>query len=528
MAPLTHLSPKERYQVVYYIRESLLKDSPNGAQEVNDEYLASLPKGEGTGEFVQAGERDYGPVLASQLGSEVNNALSFRLPDRITVCYDLHRMRLAGAWNNGFLDLSQTHHYRQRGERMPQIEGDLLPGLSAWAWAFDGGFEIGEDDKPPRGPLRSDWLRYDGHYLYGDRAILSYGIEGRDVLESITAQETGDFIAIEHTLRVAAGEEPLKLLVAQLNSGQGPSGLIVEGDDQVSERSGSANGSVAVVVGQPERRTRQRQAIAAAAAAGDVDGLTWKVGSDGRITLTIPASDEPRNFRVVQCSTETEQGVLRFRDYMKQVASRQENVDLTKMTTGGKQRWPEILAVDSQLGEPINGYALDTIAVPFENPWNAWVRTSALDFFDDGTAVVTTHGGDVYLVRGIDSELKHVTWKRYAAGLFEPFGVRVVDGTIYVTCRDGLKRLHDYNNDDEADFIEAFWIDDDLSSMFHAFNFDLQTDSDGNFYFAKSGQYSHHHRPGTIMRVRGRTGAVRQQREGCARRTGTGIQLSGR
>jgi hypothetical protein len=37
--------------------------------------------------------------------------------------------------------------------------------------------------------------------------------------------------------------------------------------------------------------------------------------------------------------------------------------------------------------------------------------------------------------------------------------------------------------------------------MFHAYNFDLQTDSAGNFYFAKAGQYTQHHRPGTIMRI---------------------------
>ncbi|MCA9032194.1 MAG: hypothetical protein KDA66_15365, partial [Planctomycetaceae bacterium] len=106
-----------------------------------------------------------------------------------------------------------------------------------------------------------------------------------------------------------------------------------------------------------------------------------------------------------------------------------------------------------------------------------------------------------YLVSGVDKSLSHVTWKRFAAGLFEPFGVRVVDGTIYVTCRDGLKRLHDFDNNGEADFIEAFWNDDDVSCMFHAYNFDLQTDSNGNFYFAKAGQYTQHHRPGSIMRI---------------------------
>ena len=76
---------------------------------------------------------------------------------------------------------------------------------------------------------------------------------------------------------------------------------------------------------------------------------------------------------------------------------------------------------------------------------------------------------------------------RFAAGLYEPFGLRIVADQIYVTCKDRLVRLHDLNQDDEADFYESFSADLDVSVNFHAFNFDLQTDEEGNFYYAKSG-----------------------------------------
>ena len=140
--------------------------------------------------------------------------------------------------------------------------------------------------------------------------------------------------------------------------------------------------------------------------------------------------------------------------------------NLTTKLEGNARRWPEAIHVRGRQGTDINGYALDTIPIPFSNPWNAWMRTSALDFFPDGRAVVTTHGGDVYIVSGIDNSLSNIQWNRFAAGLFEPFGVKVVDGKIYVTCRDGIKRLHDYNSDGEADFIESFWNDDDVSCVF--------------------------------------------------------------
>ncbi|MEM0926472.1 MAG: hypothetical protein AAGJ83_10580, partial [Planctomycetota bacterium] len=235
----------------------------------------------------------------------------------------------------------------------------------------------------------------------------------------------------------------------------------------------------------------------AATISGDVEDAAI-VQDDERLVLSIAPSKEARVLRVsrsvsVGADFQVAKAALE--------GSSSEIIDPLSYTKGGSVRWPEALVVEGKLGEPVNGYALDTIPVPFENPWNAWVRTSAVDFLEDGRAVVSTHGGDIYLVSGLDESLSTVTWKRYASGLFEPFGVRVVDGDIYVTCRDGLKRLHDFNGDDEADYVEAFWNDEDVSCMFHAYNFDLQTDDEGNFYFAKAGQYTQHHRPGSIMKI---------------------------
>ena len=41
--------------------------------------------------------------------------------------------------------------------------------------------------------------------------------------------------------------------------------------------------------------------------------------------------------------------------------------------------------------------------------------------------VVCTHGGDVWIVSGIDAGLAKLQWRRFAAGLYEPFGLQVVD-----------------------------------------------------------------------------------------------------
>ena len=81
---------------------------------------------------------------------------------------------------------------------------------------------------------------------------------------------------------------------------------------------------------------------------------------------------------------------------------------------------------------------------------------------------------------------RRLTWRRIASGLFQPLGLKIVDGTIYVTCRDQLVILRDQNGDDETDFYECFNNDHQVTPHFHEFAMGLQRDDAGNFYYAKS------------------------------------------
>ena len=65
-----------------------------------------------------------------------------------------------------------------------------------------------------------------------------------------------------------------------------------------------------------------------------------------------------------------------------------------------------------------------------------------------------------------------------------------MDDTIYVTCRDQICRLRDLNGDGEADFYENFNSDHQVTEHFHEFAMDLQTDREGNFYYAKGGRHA--------------------------------------
>ncbi len=183
---------------------------------------------------------------------------------------------------------------------------------------------------------------------------------------------------------------------------------------------------------------------------------------------------------------------------------------LRALTHGGPAHWPDAVETSGELSpDKSAAYVVDTVKLPDPNPWRAPLFLGGFDFFADGRAAVCTFHGDVFIVSGLDGDLSKVVWRRFASGLYHALGLKIVNGEIYVMCRDGLWRLHDLNQDGECDFYEAFNFDVKVTKSFHEFVFDLQTDPAGNFYFAKAGPVKNggrgfdeimaHH--GTLMRV---------------------------
>jgi hypothetical protein len=179
--------------------------------------------------------------------------------------------------------------------------------------------------------------------------------------------------------------------------------------------------------------------------------------------------------------------------------------NLLALARGGPAKWKQAVETSIQPGLATGPYATDTFELPEKNPWKSWMRLGGFDFFKDNKrAAVCTWQGDVWIVSGLDQPKGKLTWRRVAAGMFQPLGLKIVDETIYVCCRDQITRLHDLNGDGEMDFYESFNNDHQVTEHFHEFAMDLQTDAEGNFYFAKaarhakSGLVPHH---GSIIKV---------------------------
>ncbi|WP_395746432.1 DUF6797 domain-containing protein [Prosthecobacter sp.] len=157
------------------------------------------------------------------------------------------------------------------------------------------------------------------------------------------------------------------------------------------------------------------------------------------------------------------------------------------LTKGGPAQWPQWLETKGRLGTQ-QPFATDTIELPFENPYGTLFFITAHDFFSDGTAAIATMTGEVWLVKGIDEKLEKVRWKRFATGLNQPLGMKIVKDKLYVLGRDQITCLHDLNGDDEADFYECVTNAMQTSPGGHDFIVGLETDKEGRWYFASGNQ----------------------------------------
>jgi hypothetical protein len=389
---------------------------------------------------------DFGTALATHVNfgkSTLLKGLVVQVGENknYSLAYDTATMKMVAGWE-GFLDLrGATWDGRQMALSTPA-------GGPWWTNEFGPGWASPRGDyEDPRtngwgplprawGPLPRAWLKYKGLYRNGNVTVLKYTVGETEVLESPSLEKANGVRAFARTLRVSPGKQTLQMW------------LLDGGNTTVT-----------------------------AALVGNVPGCRLSESEDGATLLEIAPRGEAVTMKVL-VSQDT------------QIQEKADNwppaEDLLVHLNGGAARWPQEIAVTGTKGADSGPYATDLIPLPVENPWHSRIRFGGFDFFADGKrAALCTWNGDVWIVSGIDDDLQNLKWRRYAAGLFETLGVRIVDDVVYVTGKDQITRLHDLNNDGEADYYECFNNDVKITSNFHEFTFDLQTDTQGNFYFAK-------------------------------------------
>jgi glucose/arabinose dehydrogenase len=410
----------------------------------------------------------------------VNKAIAVRLGDA-AICYDMETMRVAACWSGGFLDMGTTNVVRLvQGVGAAPIDGTLQiatrPG-PGWADA-QGSFtdpRVAGTGTAGFGHLPEAWVHYQGLYRHDHEVVLCYSVGTCAVRELPAATRVGAVTLFTRTIDMGPAAVAERLLIAEVGGAAGGVGRV--GESGWSAASGDAAGAQAVLEGGLGGTDHLTLAVVSHAP----PGATLQV-AEGRVVLTLPARPQAASFQVAVA--DVPRSALAMTASAAAAAPVPQELALARQ--GSAIRWPAI-TTHGRRGADTWAYAVDTIELPQANPWKSWIRPTGVDAFSDGRIAICTLAGDVWIASGIDDGLAAVVWKRFATGLFEPMGLRIVHDQIYVLARDQIIRLEDLQGDGEADHYQSFNNDATVYPKYNDFAFDLQSDRAGNFYYARGG-----------------------------------------
>lgn len=412
---------------------------------------------------------EHGPFVTSTIAHDplttssifVNKGIAVKLGTgaQAVMTFDTDLLRVASAWTGGFL-----HWYLGRDglEDWPSPDGfthfetSKTPG-----WSLDGDFE--DPRSWPYGPIPKEQGRYKGLYINGDKVLFSYSIGESDILELPGFEQVDDHPVFSRTFNLSPTEETLSIRVLQVPENAATE--IVSISDSKEH--------IIIKVGNHTRVVGLQGVFDAEAA--------WRI-QNRHLILDLPELKQAVQFKLAIGPILPATASNYMASYLEQAPSVS---NLSEYKNPGPGQW-ETLQTEAVMGDEEGAFTVDQLTIPSENPWKSFIRLMDVDFFSDGRAVVVSLSGDVWLVDGIKEELETLEWHRFATGLFQPSGVKVVDDQVYVIGRDQITRLNDLNDDGFADYYENFNNELMASTNFHAFTLNLETDTQGNFYFAKS------------------------------------------
>jgi mono/diheme cytochrome c family protein len=379
-------------------------------------------------------DMDYGPALAATYSidkkKKIGGMLSVRLPGGHTVTFNKDTGGYYNAWEGR--PYFNPHRWGLiHGVAVP--EGVTAVDLSSWF-----------------APISKDGAsmsRYLGHYLHGRRVITHYEIGKTRFLDSVSRMGNGCYTRTITATQAGAVTIPFDLKDQWGIKTVGQS-LIATKDGVVVAAKSFSKGTQVV----PMREGGKWKSPANS----DAIKLYFYAGS--QVEAVIAAIKADRKLDPLQ-----------------------------EWTGGGKSNWPERFKEQVSLARNDKAYVVDRIGVPFKNPWASMMMFSGIAFDKDGVAYLTTLMGDVWKVSGLGADTKEVTWKRFATGLNQPFGIRVIDGLPYVLTRGSIVCLKDLNADDEADYYEDNFNGFSYSPSAHTHTFGFPMDKDRAAYFVSGG-----------------------------------------
>ena len=370
-------------------------------------------------------------------------ALVLNLGDGLWAAFDTDLLRVAAMWRGaGVMPKALAPgSYHQPDKKTPGGQSPA-PEPEGIVWIANGiypGWQSGDrlsltDPREPapspeevgRGPIPEALGRFNAIRFDSGSPVLDYVVSGVGVSESIVASVLDGRPAIIRRFKIAPARTTLTLAVGARNQDVN---LGVEGGDALSFHPAGSSGGIAVVNVAPHDRP-----------------IEFSVMALGSGSTPTPSPRRPA------------------------------------------ARWPQEVTTPITRSADRAAYVVDDVALPTENPWRRAVRPGDIQFLKDGTGVVITLDGDVWLVRGLDGTSQTARWRRFASGLHEPLTVAIRDDEIYAFDRNGIWRLRDTNGDGEADVHELFSNAFAQTADMREFPSTIRPAPNGEFVIAKGGQ----------------------------------------
>ena len=182
---------------------------------------------------------------------------------------------------------------------------------------------------------------------------------------------------------------------------------------------------------------------------GPYSALVTNVVTGRKVALrvAIPPSEQPQTFEVASAVVADLNAATAL---AKQLAGPVKPLPApAKATNAAPVFLPDPNFTDTPGGDEF--YTVEHFPVPKEIK----LTVAGMDFLPDGNLAIATLQGEVFIVEGATGDPKAAKWRRFARGLNEPGGLRVVGGAIYVMQKCELTRLRDADGDGVADVFEC-------------------------------------------------------------------------
>ena len=365
------------------------------------------------------------------------------------VCFDPDLLRVSAMWRGAGVKPTALApgSYHDVTRKTPGGQTDL-PTADGALWTANGiypGWQAGDqfsldDPREPapspeeigRGPVPEAMGRFNALRLVREGVVLEYTAGGAAIREWFTAVERNGQPVIERHLEIAPSKTPLRLVLGRKN----PSTTIILGE--------SAGPDSTVTLGEEKSVWTLRVAPRTAP-------ITVALAFSNSGTVTAPALRSIPSARPAP-------------------------------------RWPQAVTTTVKLSTAKDAYVVDHVALPDKNPWRRGFRPGDIQFLSDGTGVVPTLDGDVWLVRGLADPAGRVTWRRFASGLHEPMTVAIRNDEIFAFDKNAVWRLRDTDGNGEADVHELFSNCFGQTADMREFPSQIRLGPDGEFVIAKGGQ----------------------------------------